>query len=703
MEYFSIPLKKSLTLVFVGSKKLLFNCSKKRVEIILERYLNKKNLKKGNIDSQYSDKLFVNNLDTLKKIGSSRKEKNYKNKFSFIVNSKNWIDKDFLKRISVISLESYLKLNHSNRNVKNEKLYIAVGRIFDEQFIKTIKENKKKIENIFCLLIGLEDFYFFRINDNICFDCLRTRRAAKLSNMAETVLAEKYLHKTNSSNIFIDELFELATKWITGLNINAKEKKIITYRKKNNSFSRSKLIAFPLCANCGGNSCKRPFLTRDLLDNNLGLFSFFPNYSKKINNQKLHIISSQLSQLAPIVHLELYKKQKSFNEIKKFFVSNLNKFSVYRPVICGAVSLFSPKIAQVKAIGESIERYAAILFDRSKLIRKRFISCRNKAVSPKDWVLYNNKQYDSKGFPFEKFSEETLINWVEGVSLLSGKTRLVPASFVYIRYPVLDIGIYPTTGLACGRNCESVMMNGIFENLERDACMLTWLLKILPQRIVNISNEKIITILRDFSVAGIEIHLFQISLDFNLPVVLAIGINRDNVKDCPRVLIGSSCNAEKDKAIIKSIEEMGQGLSWIHLTKRCPNYDFGENFKNITHFEHRAIFYATLKNTSILDFILNTKRQIEYGAIKTGISNENILKMIEKNGYDIIEVSLTTADIRSAGYIVNKIMIPGLQPLNSNHNLNYLGRRRINKVVEYLKSEKIDYSKNINLLPHPFT
>jgi len=64
---------------------------------------------------------------------------------------------------------------------------------------------------------------------------------------------------------------------------------------------------------------------------------------------------------------------------------------------------------------------------------------------------------------------------------------------------------------------------------------------------------------------------------------------------------------------------------------------------------------------------------------------------------------LTTPDINSIGFKVYKILIPGLQPLNSNHNTPFLDKKRIKRIMDYLYSKKIEYSRKINLYPHPFT
>ena len=103
----------------------------------------------------------------------------------------------------------------------------------------------------------------------------------------------------------------------------------------------------------------------------------------------------------------------------------------------------------------------------------------------------------------------------------------------------------------------------------------------------------------------------------------------------------------------------------------------------------------------ILNFILKTERAIDYKDIHSEFKYSNIINIF-KSKFDVIEIDLTTSDVKSLGYIVRKIMIPGLQPLNSNHNFCFLDKRRMNNVFKYLKGKRIKYDKALNLFPHPF-
>jgi ribosomal protein S12 methylthiotransferase accessory factor len=87
-----------------------------------------------------------------------------------------------------------------------------------------------------------------------------------------------------------------------------------------------------------------------------------------------------------------------------------------------------------------------------------------------------------------------------------------------------------------------------------------------------------------------------------------------------------------------------------------------------------------------LEYLTSSKNKILASDLpdqKSESMLENIRTLIERleqNGLDVILIDLTTSDIDDAGYKVVRAVIPGLQPLDTNHNYRHLGRERLYKV-----------------------
>lgn len=91
-------------------------------------------------------------------------------------------------------------------------------------------------------------------------------------------------------------------------------------------------------------------------------------------------------------------------------------------------------IAIAKAVGEAVERYCAALYAPDDLplgcYREMGVDC----VHPGDFALHSSTQYDSPGFPWVPFDEDTPIRWTPATRLADGHTIHVPAAFVWIPY-----------------------------------------------------------------------------------------------------------------------------------------------------------------------------------------------------------------------------------------------------------------------------
>ena len=59
---------------------------------------------------------------------------------------------------------------------------------------------------------------------------------------------------------------------------------------------------------------------------------------------------------------------------------------------------------------------------------------------------------------------------------------------------------------------------------------------------------------------------------------------------------------------------------------------------------------------------------------------ERCVDLIAQAGHEVIAVDLTTPDLAEAGFSVVRILVPGLIPLHSVHDLPYLGIARLREL-----------------------
>lgn len=93
----------------------------------------------------------------------------------------------------------------------------------------------------------------------------------------------------------------------------------------------------------------------------------------------------------------------------------------------GGASTHRP-VAVAKAVGEAVERYCAALYQAQDLPLCSYREADFACVHPGDFALHSADQYDSPGFPWVPFTEETPIRWTPARDLGSGETLHVPAA-----------------------------------------------------------------------------------------------------------------------------------------------------------------------------------------------------------------------------------------------------------------------------------
>lgn len=384
--------------------------------------------------------------------------------------------------------------------------------------------------------------------------------------------------------------------------------------------------------------------------------------------------------------------------------------------LSGGVSLVRKK-AIIKAIGESIERYCSSIYDEESFIYESYKNLKENALDPRTLPLCSEREYKknrNRENKLSEFFEDSKINWVWGYSIIKGDFILVPSCFVYLPYHFKNkeefFWIPTSSGLACGGTIEEAILKAILEVFERDALMIMWLNKLSMPRVVlsNIKDRELNEIILMLKNSNFKIIVNNLTNDIDIPVFCSWLIDKSG--NSPAITLGISSNLNPEIAIRKSIyeaEEIRFSLKKILKVKNDINYE--NDFSNIKTFEDHALLYCKHSMIPKLNFIINSKktkniRDIKNISLGNPLNNINLcIDKINKRGLDIIVFDITTEDIRDLGFFVVRVIIPGMQPLNSTYNFRFLGGKRLYEVPKMLGYKKNNTSEEeLNLLPHPF-
>ena len=382
----------------------------------------------------------------------------------------------------------------------------------------------------------------------------------------------------------------------------------------------------------------------------------------------------------------------------------------------GDAASIDPKRAIMKAVGESIERYcpAHFKYEDFTLARHSDLDC--EAVRPSDFALFSEKQYAEPDFPFSRMTESTSLRWESAYSISQDHPVLIPASFIYIPY-YFDPNIEPlvhnpiSTGLACGPNLAPAICKGILEVIERDAFMIMWQNQLPCSRIdlSTVNDPFIQSMLNELEMQPLDCQAYLIPSDIEVPVIMVL--LRANSGQLPHLIVGLSADLNPYKALTLALEEVS--LGWVGMGRYAlaqKDYRHEENYQNINSVILHGIAHAvdpTLGKS--LAFLNASGKQIALQDIKNNydesmVNNvEHLVNKLAEKKLEVIAKELTTLDIDEVGLKVVRVVVPGMQPLDVNHNRRYLGGKRLYEVPYKmgLRNQPLT-EEEVNPFPHMF-
>ncbi len=373
------------------------------------------------------------------------------------------------------------------------------------------------------------------------------------------------------------------------------------------------------------------------------------------------------------------------------------------PQVCGG-SAFTREESRARALGEAVERFCAAVYDERTLVLDCQRNLAPEAIDPSTVALFSAAQYREPGFAFQPFTEQTRITWTRGYSLLRRAPTLVPAALVYRPYwPVEDeaaIGDFPTTGLACGDSLADAILRGLYETVERDAIMITWLNR-LPGR--RVSLDRLAPSTDEGSpwarLAGRGLHVRDITTDVAIPTRLAVLVDRSG----PRVFVtvGAAAHHHADRASEKAVAEalaLRPAVEHVLGSSACPD--------TVRTLEDHLTFFSDTARLHEARVSPRRPALRERGRPPTAARDplmqlRTALRALEERGLDAIVVDVTLPEVLQAGLRVVRVIVPGLIPLTFGHRYVAKGGQRLYTVpvsLGYARPAEVD----LNPAPHPF-
>lgn len=363
--------------------------------------------------------------------------------------------------------------------------------------------------------------------------------------------------------------------------------------------------------------------------------------------------------------------------------------------------------ARAGAVGEAVERYCGN-FVPADLVRSSYRALRRRgvpAVDPAELVLYSDRQYAARGFPFVALDGDLEVLWVRGRDLATGEETLVPASLVYVNYffgpragePPTNFAMY--AGLAAGTDLAHAQAGALEELIERDATVIWWHSGGTAPGL-DVGGTALPALLAAAE-PGIRYHFVHIRSSFEVPVVGALLVDDDlgivglGVAARPDPLAA----AEKAAAEACSLWVYATGLldpqgdTWTALRSGMLDQrafkpyradrryldDYRPDFTDVLDLGSQSQIYLDPRMRPHVEPLMaprETVRATDLPTVDEPDRRKAYLSRLAARGLAAISVDVTTPDIRTAGLAVVRVVVPGLCP-NAPAAFPFLGGRRL--------------------------
>lgn len=352
---------------------------------------------------------------------------------------------------------------------------------------------------------------------------------------------------------------------------------------------------------------------------------------------------------------------------------------------------------------EALERYSSGIVNEEELIKATKNEPGEKAIDPRKFVAYSEKQIKEPVFPLNLFSENNIYYWKDIEDFESGRTKYLPVECIY--YPV-DTELAPnrytfgnSSGVASGLSFEAAARRGIYEAIERDAFMITWLNRITPPHFDLPSlPQKLRNRIEGINSQGYEVFLVDLTLDL-APVILAAAISHSQKS---ALMLGMSSDLNVEKAIHSALAEVERQLYWEQRSD--TEVEYLESEKEIEGvFDHMA-FYASPERLTHASFLWSgdeVSLTDKVGMIYNGGGElETLVSILKNESIDLLTVDMTCPALDDLGVKVVRAIPLGLVPISFGYGMEPLGMQRLEKVPNKLGLQV--GSKHERPTTHPF-
>jgi ribosomal protein S12 methylthiotransferase accessory factor len=364
------------------------------------------------------------------------------------------------------------------------------------------------------------------------------------------------------------------------------------------------------------------------------------------------------------------------------------------------------------AIGEAVEHYCASHYDARRSSIAPWEAVGAGGVTPDECVLYSASQYARSGFRYRRWNPSDAVTWTPMRELPEGRDVWAPAALVYLVQPGQrpeDFFCFSTSnGLAAGPTVEFATLNGLYELIERDGFLITWMNK-LPAPEVDFSGTDgpARRIREHYARFGSDVRVFNMSTDIPVYSMMALALDRTGTG--PGVVVGLGCHLDPQVAVLKALYEICQThFGETRRFREKPPAARYKSYEDVQTLEDHSAFLSDPARLHEFSFLLENGRtqRVEQlpnrsrGGVDADL--ETVVGDLRAAGCRVLYAELTTPDVLPYGFRVVRTIATGLQPMHFGFGEERLGGRRLFEVPHRLgHADAPRTESDLNPCPHP--
>lgn len=329
---------------------------------------------------------------------------------------------------------------------------------------------------------------------------------------------------------------------------------------------------------------------------------------------------------------------------------------------------FDATRAMARAVGEALERYACCTYDPRALVHGSERALAPRAV-PLDAFQRPDAEEYAKLTDLAPPDPDAAHRWCWAWRLRDGEARLVPAQTVYAMYNLLPgeprFTTASSTGWALHHTWEEAVHTGLREVVERDSFILAWLhrLPVPALDVGSVDDPQVAAWLRALRSGGARATVRVTTTDLGIPsFALAVADDRPGF---PAFQLTLAAHPDPRRGLRQVVEEAMMMRLDLSARVRAGHVARLAGMDEVVEMSHHSDLYLDPAHRGPAEWLLDEPALVRLADLPDGASSdvhEELQAMaasIARAGHETLFVDGTPPDLREAGFVATKVVVPG--------------------------------------------